>query len=134
MSIYLCLESEKIKLVTQNEFLSKKSLDFPVLMWHGVLLERTVKSMNTLENLYYSNNALYYVITVSGIEYDKVSKLAICNDEALVATLTEQQKETFQKIKESQMELLNLGKRDAFVRGFSLGVKMMIEAMNSFKL
>lgn len=89
--------------------------------------------MTTLENLYYGNIAPYEVRVVKGSEYEKVSKLAIRNDEALVATLTEQQKEIFQKFKESQMELLNLGERDAFIRGFSLGVKMIIEVINGDK-
>ena len=61
--------------------------------------------MTTLENFYY-------------------------HDEALTATLTEQQKETFQKFKDNYLELLTLGERDAFIRGFSLGIKIAVEALN----
>lgn len=89
--------------------------------------------MTTLENLYYGNIAPYEVRVASGSEYDKVYKLVIRHDETLIATLTDQQKETYQKFKESQMELLNLGERDAFIRGFSLGAKIMVEIMNSDK-
>ena len=55
--------------------------------------------MTTLENLYYGNIAPYEVNVVSGSEYDKVSKLVIRHDEALIATLTEQQKKHFKNSK-----------------------------------
>ena len=89
--------------------------------------------MTTLEDLYYGNIAPYEVQIVSGTEYDKMAKLGIQHDEALTATLTEQQKEIFKNFKEANMDLLNLGERDAFIRGFSLGVKMIVEVMNSGK-
>ena len=41
-----------------------------------------------------------------------------------------QQKETFQKFKDSYLDLLTLGERDAFIRGFSLGIKIAVEALN----
>ena len=85
--------------------------------------------MTTLENLYYGNIAPYEVNVVSGSEYDQVAQLVIQHDEALTATLTEQQKEIFKKFKEAKMDLLNLGERDAFIRGFSLGVQIIVEAM-----
>ena len=50
------------------------------------------------------------------------------------ATLTEQQKETFQKFKDNYLELLTLGERDAFIRGFSLGIKIAVEALNYGKI
>ncbi|WP_399552971.1 DUF6809 family protein [uncultured Ruminococcus sp.] len=47
--------------------------------------------------------------------------------------LTEQQNAILQKIKDNHTELMNLGERDAFVRGFSLAVRLMVEAMSSEK-
>ena len=46
------------------------------------------------------------------------------------ATLTEQQNAILQKIKDNRTELMNLGERDAFVRGFSLAVRLMVETMS----
>lgn len=89
--------------------------------------------MTTLEDLYYGKIAPYEVNVDSGSEYDKISKLVVHYDETLTATLTEQQKEMFKNFKEAKMDLLNLGERDAFIRGFSLGVKMMIDVVNSGK-
>ena len=37
------------------------------------------------------------------------------------------------KIKDNHTELMNLGERDAFCRGFSLAVRLMVDAMNSGK-
>ena len=85
--------------------------------------------MTTLENLYYGNIAPYEVQVTNGSEYDKVAKLVIQYDEALTATLTVQQKEIYNKFKEVRMNLLNLGERNAFIRGFSLGVQIIVEAI-----
>ena len=89
--------------------------------------------MTTLENLYYGNIAPHEYEVVRGSEYDVTAKLVIRHEQELSATLTERQKEVFQKFKDNQIELLNLGERDAFVRGFSLAVRLMVEAMNSDK-
>lgn len=35
-----------------------------------------------------------------------------------------------EKINNCHTELMNLGERDAFRRGFSLGVRLMVDAMN----
>ena len=89
--------------------------------------------MTTLESLYYGNIAPHEYEVVRGSEYDVTAKLVIRHEQELSATLTERQREVFQKFKDNQIELLNLGERDAFVRGFSLAVRLMVEAMNSDK-
>ena len=55
----------------------------------------------------------------------------IPNEQELSATLTEQQNAILQKIKDNRTELMNLGERDAFRRGFSLAVRLMVETMGS---
>ena len=89
--------------------------------------------MTTIENLYYGNIAPYEYEVKRGSEYDTLANLVIRHAEALSATLTEQQKDVFQKFKDSKIELMNLGERNAFVRGFSLAVRLMVEAMSSEK-
>ena len=54
----------------------------------------------------------------------------IRHEQELSATLTEQQNTILQIIKDNHTELMNLGERDAFRRGFSLGVRLMVDAMN----
>ena len=89
--------------------------------------------MTTLENLYYGNIAPHEYEVERGSEYDVTAKLVIRHEQKLSATLTDQQKIILEKIKDNQTELMNLGERDAFVRGFSLVVRLMVEAMTNEK-
>ena len=86
--------------------------------------------MTTLENLYYGNIAPHEYEVVRGSEYDITAKLVIRHEQELSATLTEQQNAILQKIKDTHTELLNLGERDEFIRGFSLGIRIAVEALN----
>jgi len=65
-----------------------------------------------------------------GSEYDVTAKLVIRHEQELSATLTEQQKAILEKIKDNLTELMSFGERDAFCKGFSLAVRLMIDAMN----
>ena len=87
--------------------------------------------MTTLENLYYGNIAPHEYEVVRGREYDMTAKLVIRHEQELSATLTEQQKDTLKKLRDNQTELINLGERDSFIRGFSLALRLMVEAMRS---
>ncbi len=82
------------------------------------MLERQVSVMTTLENLYYGNITPHEYEVDRSNEYDINAKLFIRHEQELSATLTEHQKEILQKIKDNHTELMNLGERDAFVRGF----------------
>ena len=65
-----------------------------------------------------------------GSEYNVTAKLVIRHEQELSATLTEQQNAILEKIKDNHTELMSLGERDAFCRGFSLAVRLMIDAMS----
>ena len=84
--------------------------------------------MTTLENLYYGNIAPHEFEVERGSKYDVTAKLVIRHEQELSATLTEQQKTILEKIKDNHTELMSLGERDAFCRGFSLAVRLMIDA------
>jgi len=86
--------------------------------------------MNTLENLYYGNIAPHEYEVERGSEYDVTAKLVIRHEQELSATLTEQQNAILEKIKDNHTELMSLGERDAFCRGFSLAVRILTEAMS----
>jgi len=86
--------------------------------------------MTTLENLYYGNIAPHEYEVERGSEYDVTAKLVIRHEQELSATLTEQQNAILEKVKDNHTELMNLGERDAFVRGFSLAIRLMIDAMS----
>ena len=103
---------------------------FSGLLWYGVVLGKDGENMTTLENLYYGNIAPHEYEIVCGTEYDITAKPVIRHEQELSATLTEQQNAILQKIKDNHTEMMNLGERDAFVRGFSLAVKLMVDAMS----
>ena len=86
--------------------------------------------MTTLENLFYDNIALHEYEVVRGSEYDVTAKLVIRHEQELSATLTEQQNAILQKVKDNHTELMNLGERNAFCRGFSLAVRLLTESMS----
>lgn len=89
--------------------------------------------MTTLEDLYYGNISPHERYIKRGTRVDKLVKLICKNEESLTATLTEQQKETFEKFKDCQSELAGLTERDAFRDGFILAVRIMVEAMEGLE-
>lgn len=86
--------------------------------------------MTTLEDLYYGNINPHGMYINRGSQVDRLVKLIYKNEEALISTLTEQQKETFDKFKECQSELCDLTARQAFTDGFVLATRIMVEVMN----
>ena len=53
------------------------------------------------------------------------------NEECLIKMMTEVQKERFEKLCDCNDELLDICTRQAFVNGFSLGAKIVIEAIQN---
>lgn len=86
--------------------------------------------MTTLEDLYYGNINPHEMYINRGSQVDRLVKLIYKNEEALISTLTEQQKETFDKFKECQSELCDLTARQAFTDGFVLATRIIVEVMN----
>lgn len=86
--------------------------------------------MTTLEDLYYGNINPHEMYINRGSQVDRLVKLIYKNEEALISTLTEQQKETFDKFKECQSEFCDLTARQAFTDGFVLATRIMVEVMN----
>lgn len=86
--------------------------------------------MTTLEDLYYGNINPHEMYINRGSQVDRFVKLIYKNEEALISTLTEQQKETFDKFKECQSEFCDLTARQAFTDGFVLATRIMVEVMN----
>ena len=70
--------------------------------------------MTTLEDLYYGNISPCERNMKRGSRMDKLVKLICKNEEDLMPTLTEHQKETFDKFKECQSEICDLTARRAF--------------------
>ena len=89
--------------------------------------------MKILEDLWYGNIDPHERSIKKGSQIERALTLIIKNDEAMQATLTEQQKEIFEKLYDSQNELTDLLEREAFAEGFCLAVKIMIEVINTME-
>ena len=89
--------------------------------------------MTTLEDLYYGNISPNEKAIKRGSRMDRTVKLLCKNEDDLAATLTEQQKETFEKFKDCQRELCDLTARQAFADGFILATRIMVEVMEGLQ-
>ena len=87
--------------------------------------------MTTLENLWYGNIHPYEKSVPKESEYAKAAKQCIRHTDSLVATLTDAQKETLDKLITAQTEQSSLGECDAFIRGFVIGVRIMQEVSSA---
>ena len=64
-------------------------------------------------------------------EYAHILQLVTRNEEELTQTLTEAQKETFEKFKDGTSELSSMTEVTAFTLGFKLGLRLTAEAFIS---
>ena len=89
--------------------------------------------MTTLENLYYGNISPHERYIKQGTRVDKLVKLICKNEDDLTATLTEKQKESFEKFKDCTSELSCITEREAFSAGFILATRIMMEVMEGLQ-
>lgn len=85
--------------------------------------------MTTLEDLYYGNIIPVDHSLKRGNAYSEVLGYSVRHREDLLATLTEQQKEIFEKLKDCESELHGMNERQAFSEGFKLASKLLIEVI-----
>ena len=89
--------------------------------------------MTTLEDLYYGNISPCERDMKCGSRMDKLVKHICKNEEGFMSTLTEQQKETFERFKDCQSEISDLTARQAFTDGFILATRIMVEVMDGME-
>ncbi len=89
--------------------------------------------MTTLEDLYYGNISPHERYIKRGTRVDKLVKLICKNEEELNSSLTEKQKETFEKFKDCTSELSCITEREAFCSGFILATRIMVEVMQGLE-
>lgn len=86
--------------------------------------------MNILKELYYGNIVPTEKCAKLNSEVTELLKLLNRNKEKLTATLTEEQKENFEKYKDCNREIFEICEREAFLNGFRLGARIIIESVN----
>lgn len=86
--------------------------------------------MTTLEDLYYGNIIPREHSFKRGSAYSEVLGYIVRHQDDLLATLTEQQKEIFEKLEDCESELHGMNELKVFISGFKLATRIMIEVMN----
>ena len=81
-----------------------------------------------IEELYYGNITPSERSFRRTGEYAHILQLVTRNEENLTETLTEAQKETFEKFKDGTSELSSMAEITAFTLGFKLGLRLTAEA------
>ena len=85
--------------------------------------------MNTIEKLYYGNINPCENMIKDNENYKDLLRLYSRNQEKLLSTLTEEQKERYEKIHDCADELCNELEKQSFINGFRLGVKLVTESL-----
>ena len=78
---------------------------------------------------------MWEVITLQEmvVEYERIIKYLMRNEEGLLETLTEVQKEIFKKFKTNQAEFSGIDEATSFVIGFKLGLRFAAESFVAAK-
>ena len=86
--------------------------------------------MRILEEFWYGNIEPTEYDTIACEEYKEVLRLITRNEEKLLATMTDEQKELFSRYTDAVREHQTMAEYLLFQSSFKLGAKMMIEIMD----
>ena len=87
--------------------------------------------MKTLEELYYGNILPNEKCAKLSDEVKELLKLLNRNEDELLKTLSDEQKVIFEKLKDCNCEISEISEREAFLCGFHLGARIIIEVVNN---
>ena len=87
--------------------------------------------MDILEDLYYGNLFPNEKCAKLDDETKELLVLLNRNEEKLIATLSDEQKETFEKYKDCNREISEISEREIFLNGFRLGARIIIDVVNN---
>ncbi len=90
--------------------------------------------MTILEDLWYGNVRPTERSIVRGSKLDNLMNLLCQNEDDLMKGLTDKQKESFDKFKDCQSEITDYLEREAFVSGFTIAVKLMVDVMKTMEI
>ena len=86
--------------------------------------------MRILEEFWYGNVEPTEYDTIACKEYKEVLRLITRNEEKLLATMTDEQKELFSRYTDAVQEYQTMAECLLFQSSFKLGAKMMVEVMD----
>ena len=87
--------------------------------------------MSILEDLYCGRITPHEHRIEPESEYENLLRYIIDHEDDLKSTLTDQQKEIFEKYKDCRAEVESLTEVEAFISGFKLATRIMMEVAKS---
>ena len=87
--------------------------------------------MNIIEELWYGNISPCERDFKKGSKYSELLGYIVRHEEDLKKCLNDEEIEILEKFTECTNEMYGISEREAFVRGFTLGARIVIEVMNS---
>ena len=87
--------------------------------------------MSVLEDLWYGNIAPWEREIKRSSEYSDVLERIVELEADLRARLNDEEKEILEKFVNCTNEMCCISEREMFVRGFTLGIKLILEVMTS---
>lgn len=87
--------------------------------------------MNIIEELYYGNVIPNEKHAKLSDEIKELLKLLNRNEDDFLKTLSDEQKIIFEKLKDCNREISEISEREAFLCGFQLGARIIIEVVNN---
>ena len=87
--------------------------------------------MNILEDLYYGNINPCEREFKKGNTYSQLLGYIVRHQQDLLNLMNDEEKEIFEKFTECNNEMHSMTEREAFVSGFTLGARIIIEVMNT---
>ena len=85
--------------------------------------------MNILEYLWFGNISPWERPFKKDSEYAELLALVIRHQEDLNGRLNDEEKEIFEKYADCSTEMHDLTEREAFIKGFALGARIIIEVL-----
>ena len=85
--------------------------------------------MNILEDLWFGNISPWERPLKKDRAYAELLALVIRHQEDLLSRLNDEEKEIFEKYADCSTEMHDLTEREAFVKGFTLGARIIIEVL-----
>ncbi len=87
--------------------------------------------MSILDELWYGNITPCERDFKKGSTYAELLGYIVRHEEALQKRMNDEEKEILEKLTECTDEMYGITEREAFVQGFALGAKIIIEVMNT---
>ena len=85
--------------------------------------------MKTIEDLFFGNNIPFELPAIDPDERRHLSELLNRIEDPFLKEMTKEQRKTYSDCMEARLDIEIAEMRDAFVRGFRMGARLMLETL-----